>query len=69
MGHNGGTSNGIWRAREQCPMDWRDMKRDEEIVMGEMWTTGGFQLTSVQPLESVVLLGDAIHEESWKNMT
>ena len=50
-------------------MDRRDIKRDEDIVMGEVWTTRGFQLASVQPLESVVLLGDAIHEESWKDMT
>ena len=46
-----------------------DIIRDEEIVVGEVWTTRGFQLASVQPLESGVLFGDAIHEESWKKMT
>ena len=50
-------------------MDWRDMKRDEEKVMGEVWTTRGFQLASVQPVESGVGLGDVIHEKSGKNMT
>ena len=69
MGHNGGASNVIRNAHEQCPMDRRDMKRDEEIFMGEVWTTRGFQLASVQPMESGVLLGDLIHTESWKNMT
>ena len=69
MGHDGGSSNWICRAHEQCPMDWRDIKRDEEIVMGEVWTTRGFQLASVQPVESGVVLGNAIHEESGKNMT
>ena len=50
-------------------MDMRDIKWDEEIVMGEVWATRGFQLASVQPMESGVFLGDPIHEECWKNMT
>ena len=50
-------------------MDRRDIIRDEEIVVGEVWTTRGFQLASVQPVESGVGLGDVIHEKSGKNMT
>ena len=69
MGHNVGASSAIGNAYEQCPMDRRDIIRDEEIVVGEVWTTRGFQLAAVQPLESGVLFGDAIHEESWKKMT
>ena len=50
-------------------MSWRDMKRYEEIFMGEVWTARGVQLASVQPVESGVGLGNAIHEKSGKNMT
>ena len=69
MGHGCGSVNVICTAHEQCPIDRRDVKWNEQIVMGEVWATRSFKLASVGPMEIGGQLGDRIHKECWKNMT